>query len=74
MEKEEIVLNVQCIKCKKKFDFASYFTEEDIGKNIAELVLEKCYGNEILCKECLKKSKKFLVKTPDNQYLTLKLK
>jgi len=74
MEKEEIVLNVQCIKCKKRFDFASYLTEEDIGKNIAELVLEKCRGNDILCKDCLKKSKKLLIRMPNSQYLTLNLK
>ncbi|MCX8159006.1 MAG: hypothetical protein N3D20_01805 [Candidatus Pacearchaeota archaeon] len=62
MKKEdEFVLNVQCTKCKKQFNFASYLNEEDIGKNIAELVIEKCHGNDILCKDCLKKSKKLLI-------------
>lgn len=71
---ESLILNVLCSKCKKRFDFASYLNEDDIGKNIAELVLEKCYGNDILCKDCLAKSNKILVKLPDNQYVTLKLK
>lgn len=61
MEKEDFAdfeLRVECKKCGKRFDFADYFTSEDEDKHIAELVLEKCGGDDILCDKCRSEMRK----------------
>lgn len=61
MKKEVLLeLNVECAHCKKRFNFADYLTEDDYGRHIAYLVLEKCNGNLILCESCLADSKKII--------------
>ena len=63
MKKEEgINLNVECHECGKQFDFSEYFLEEDSDKHIAEIVLEKCGGDLILCKKCKALERKTLDK------------
>jgi len=55
-------LRVECKKCGKRFDFADYLTSEDEDKHIAEIVLEKCGGNDILCDKCRSEARKVLDK------------
>lgn len=55
-------LRVECSKCGKRFDFADYLTTYDEDKHIAELVIEKCGGDRILCDDCRNLVRKTLEK------------
>ena len=52
MKKEGHEFKVECHECGARFDFADYLADEDYSKHIAEIVLEKCGGDLILCKNC----------------------
>jgi len=48
----ETYFPVECGVCKRVFDFGDYLTPEDENKHIAELVLEKCGGDILVCDKC----------------------
>ena len=43
---------VECYECGRVFDFADYLTSDDENRHIAELVIEKCGGDVLLCDRC----------------------
>ena len=51
---------VECYSCGKEFDFGDYLTFEDESKHIAEIVVEKCGGNELLCDDCRRRKARVL--------------
>jgi|SRR3989339_1587246 len=60
--KGEDLFRVQCHECGKIFDFADYLKNWDDEKIMAEVVLEKCKGDNILCDECVKLNRKIIEK------------
>jgi len=63
MKKESgVSFNVECHECGKQFDFSEHLIEEDNDKHIAEIILEKCGGDLILCKKCSALKRKTLDK------------
>ncbi len=52
MKKRANELRVQCHECGRVFNFADYINDSDSDKIIAELVLEKCGGDTIICSDC----------------------
>ena len=58
--REKFNFPVECYSCGKEFDFGDYLTSEDESKHIAEIVVEKCGGDELLCDNCRKSKAKVL--------------
>jgi len=56
-KRKDYYFPVECGSCKKIFDFGDYLTTEDEGKHIAEIILEKCGGDFLICDKCLKEKK-----------------
>src|SRR3989344_8927166 len=63
-KKGEFMFPVECHECGEVFDFANYIESmTDLkDKHIAELVLEKCDGDTILCQKCMKLGRKVIEK------------
>jgi hypothetical protein len=55
-------LRVECKNCGKRFDFLDYLTSDDEDKHIAEIILDKFGGDDILCEKCKELGKRTIEK------------